>query len=120
MEKNRTVEAVPDPAAANIPLERKGSPSQGSFSSSGFHAGREPTIRKGYSVEAKAFLSAHLLWQYTPFYWISIISSLLWAFIYTRWKARSGEKDVSISLIAFDHMDKTTMFSATYLEKYYG
>lgn len=67
MEKNRTVEAVPDPAAANIPLEHKGSPSQGSFSSSGFHAGREPTIRKDYSVEAKAFLSAHLLWQRNPF-----------------------------------------------------
>ena len=55
MKKNRTVGAVPDPAAANIPLEHKRSPSQGSFSSSGLHAGREPTTRKDYSVEAKVF-----------------------------------------------------------------
>ena len=158
MEKNRRVEAVPDPAAANIPLEYKrglmyqlrnglletsstasfvakdykmkifslgfsflvkaktclsistvctllfgwispskktsdfeaivrniarylfrvhSSKSQGSFSSSRFHADRKPAIRKEYSVELKALFSAHLLWQHTPSYWISTTSSLL-------------------------------------------
>ena len=96
------------------------SKSQGSFSSSGFHAGRPLATHKKYSVETKALLSAHLLWQHTPSYWISTTSSLLWALIYARWKARSGENDVSISLIASDYMDKTTIFAATYLVNYYG
>lgn len=120
MEKNRIVEAVPDPAAANIPLEHKGNPSQASFSSSGFHAGREPTIRNVYSVETKAFLSAHLLWQHNPFHWISTTSSLLWDLLYPRWRARGGEKDSSLASIASDHMDMIKVFAATYLVNDFG
>ena len=94
--------------------------SQGSFSSFGFRAGQEQPEHKQSCAESKTLLSAHLLWQHVPSDWISVTSSLLWALVYARWRTRSGDKDVSITLVASDQIDKTTVFPAMYLVNYYG
>ena len=95
--------------------------SQGRFSSGGgFRASRDLYTHEESHAEAKALLSAHLLWHKTPTYWISTTSSLLWALVYARWRVGSADKDVSISLIASARIDKTTVFLAMDLVKYYG
>ena len=94
--------------------------SQGSFSSFGFRAGGEPPAHTQSFAQSKTLLSAHLLWHHAPSHWISVTSSLLWALVYARWRIRNDDKDVAITLVASDQIDKTTIFPAMYLVKYYG
>ena len=96
------------------------STSQGTFSSFGFRSGQKPFFSEESYEETRSLVSAHLLWHKAPSPWISTTSSLLWALVYARWKLRNGDKDTSISLVASDRIEKTTIFPSMYLVKYYN